>query len=71
MVPTSANVKEVYLGVNGVLSALQGLSSNEASNTLCIDESTIEQEESRKVSLAVKSVGADMIDAPVSGGTSW
>ena len=69
MVPASAHVKDVYLGGNGVLEGLANLGKREAQDTLCIDESTIEQSESRKVAQAIKSTGAEMIDAPVSGGT--
>jgi 3-hydroxyisobutyrate dehydrogenase len=68
MVPASAHVREVYLGRNGVLEGLAKLGKHEASNTLCIDESTIEQSESRKVAAAIRATGAEMIDAPVSGG---
>ncbi|KAK5304296.1 hypothetical protein LTR99_004752 [Exophiala xenobiotica] len=67
MVPTSKHVKEVYLGPKGVLEALKGLSSSDVSETLCIDESTIEQSESRNISQEIKAVGVEMIDAPVSG----
>lgn len=68
MVPTSKHVRDVYLGKSGVLRALEHLPKDDTSRTICIDESTIEQEESRSIANQVKQTGAEMIDAPVSGG---
>lgn len=68
MVPTATNVREVYLGKSGVLRALENLSKDDVRRTICIDESTIQQEESRSIANQVKQTGAEMIDAPVSGG---
>ena len=68
MVPTSRHVKEVYLGHTGVLEGLKNVSALDAAETLCIDESTIEQSESQNITRKIKHVGAEMIDAPVSGG---
>jgi len=70
MVPTSKHVREVYLGQNGVLSALKSLNKNDIADTLCIDESTIEQSESRDIASILREAGAEMVDAPVSGGES-
>ncbi|QKX57821.1 uncharacterized protein TRUGW13939_04941 [Talaromyces rugulosus] len=69
MVPTANNVREVYLGKSGVIRALEKLSKDDVRRTICIDESTIQQEESRSIANQVKQTGAEMIDAPVSGGT--
>ncbi|KIW04923.1 3-hydroxyisobutyrate dehydrogenase [Verruconis gallopava] len=68
MVPTSAHVQEVYTGKNGVLDALKTLDDQEKKRTLCLDQSTIEQSVSKSIALKMREVGADMMDAPVSGG---
>ncbi|KAJ9605614.1 hypothetical protein H2200_010271 [Cladophialophora chaetospira] len=68
MVPTSTHVQEVYTGKNSVLTALKQLDEQARSQTLCLDESTIEQSVSKAVALKIREVGADMMDAPVSGG---
>lgn len=69
MVPTGEHVTDVYLGSNGIMSALQSLTQDERSATLCLEQSTIEQSVSQSVALKMREVGADMLDAPVSGGT--
>ena len=72
MVPTSTHVHDVYLGTNGVLEALQALDDKKAvAETLCLDQSTIEQSVSVKIAEKVRNVGAEMVDAPVSGGESY
>lgn len=68
MVPTGKHVRDVYLGDNGVMATLNTLTQEERSATLCLDQSTIEQSVSKDVALAMRAVGADMVDAPVSGG---
>ena len=68
MVPTGKHVRDVYLGDNGVMTTLNTLTQEERSATLCLDQSTIEQSVSKDVALAMRAVGADMVDAPVSGG---
>lgn len=68
MVPTSKHVENVYLGENSVMTALANLDLAERSNTLCLDQSTIEQSVSKAVALKLRTTGADMMDAPVSGG---
>ena len=68
MVPTGKHVRDVYLGDNGVMATLNTLTQDERSATLCLDQSTIEQSVSKDVALAMRAVGADMVDAPVSGG---
>lgn len=69
MVPTSKHVQEVYTGKNSVLTALQQLTAESRAETLCLDQSTIEQSVSKAVALEIRKVGANMMDAPVSGGT--
>jgi 3-hydroxyisobutyrate dehydrogenase len=63
MLPAGEQVREVYLGAEGVLAAV-------ADGTLLIDCSTIDVETARAVAQAAESEGLDMIDAPVSGGVS-
>ena len=61
MLPAGAQVREVYLGADGVLAAA-------APNTLLIDCSTIDVETARAVAAAAAGRGRAMPDAPVSGG---
>ncbi|KAH7268977.1 NAD binding domain of 6-phosphogluconate dehydrogenase-domain-containing protein [Fusarium redolens] len=69
MVPTGKHVQEVYVGEGkSVLSALKAMSQDQRADTLCIDQSTIEQSVSNAVALQMRQVGADLVDAPVSGG---
>ncbi len=63
MLPAGEQVREVYLGAEGVLAAV-------AEGALLIDCSTIDVETARAVAQAAESEGLDMIDAPVSGGVS-
>lgn len=53
-----------------VLSALESMSQEERAATLCVDQSTIEQKVSKTVALRLREAGADLVDAPVSGGKS-
>ncbi len=63
MLPSSAEVREVYLGAAGVLeSANRG--------TLLIDSSTIDVDSARLVAAAAEARGLAMVDAPVSGGVA-
>jgi len=61
MLPAGQQVREVYLGDNGVLSAA-------GADTLLIDCSTIDVETARAVAAAAQAKGLAMLDAPVSGG---
>jgi 3-hydroxyisobutyrate dehydrogenase len=61
MLPAGKEVREVYLGGNGVLGAA-------APGTLLIDSSTIDVESARAVAMAAEQKGFGMLDAPVSGG---
>lgn len=69
MLPSSPQVNEVYLGSGGIVSALKSLAANDVHSTLCIDSTTLDVDVARKVALHVVGTGAEMVDAPVSGGT--
>ena len=62
MLPASAHVEGLYLGVDGLIEKI-------APGTLVIDSSTIAAATSRKVAEAGAERGVAVIDAPVSGGT--
>ncbi|EXA30933.1 hypothetical protein FOVG_17710 [Fusarium oxysporum f. sp. pisi HDV247] len=69
MVPTGKHVREVYVGEGrSVLNALKSMDQDQRAATLCIDQSTIEQSVSKAVALQLRKAGADLVDAPVSGG---
>ncbi|RSL78434.1 hypothetical protein CEP51_008199 [Fusarium floridanum] len=69
MVPTGKHVQDVYVGQGkSVLNALKDISQDQRAETLCIDQSTIEQSVSKSVALQLRQIGADLVDAPVSGG---
>lgn len=61
MLPAGRHVREVYLGVGGIV-------ENANAGTLLIDCSTIDVETARAVASAAEAKGLLMIDAPVSGG---
>ena len=61
MVPYSPDVEQVLEGANGVFSALQP-------GTIIIDMSSIAPGPARRLADKAKSLGATMLDAPVSGG---
>ncbi len=61
MVPDSPDVEQVLEGTNGVFSALQR-------GTIIIDNSSIAPGVARRLAARAKSLGAQMLDAPVSGG---
>jgi len=63
MLPSGDHVKAVYLGDKGILASARA-------GTLLIDSSTIAAEDARAVASAAATHHLDMIDAPVSGGTS-
>jgi 3-hydroxyisobutyrate dehydrogenase len=63
MLPAGEQVREVYLGEQGVLTAA-------AAGVLLIDSSTIDVDTARHVAQAAEAKGLAMIDAPVSGGVS-
>jgi 3-hydroxyisobutyrate dehydrogenase len=61
MLPAGAQVREVYLGNDGVIATA-------SQSTLLIDSSTIDVETARAVSSVAQGKGLAMLDAPVSGG---
>jgi len=61
MLPGSADVEQVVLGAQGLLSAIRD-------EHLVIDMSTIDPMVSKRLALEIDSAGGQMIDAPVSGG---
>jgi 3-hydroxyisobutyrate dehydrogenase len=63
MLPAGPEVREAYLGRDGVLAAVQR-------GTLLVDSSTIDVKTAREVALAAEGQGLAMIDAPVSGGVA-
>jgi len=63
MLPAGEQVREVYLGDEGVLAAV-------APGTLLIDCSTIDVKTARDVAQAAQGQGLAMVDAPVSGGVA-
>jgi 3-hydroxyisobutyrate dehydrogenase len=63
MLPAGEQVREVYLGPEGVLAAV-------AAGTLLIDSSTIDVATAREIAQAASDRDLNMIDAPVSGGVA-
>jgi 2-hydroxy-3-oxopropionate reductase len=61
MVPDSPDVEQVLEGPNGVFSTMQR-------GTIIIDNSSIAPEVATRLAARAKSLGAQMLDAPVSGG---
>ncbi|KAL2206927.1 3-hydroxyisobutyrate dehydrogenase [Sarocladium strictum] len=68
MIPTSKHVQDVYLGESSIIQGLKELDQSSVSETLCLDSSTIEQSITKSVGMEMRAAGADMMDAPVSGG---
>ena len=63
MLPAGQQVRDVYVGADGVLAAA-------TPNALLIDSSTIDVETARSVAATAASKGLAMLDAPVSGGVA-
>jgi 3-hydroxyisobutyrate dehydrogenase len=63
MLPAGEQVRQVYLGEQGVIETV-------AADTLLIESSTIDVETAREVAQAADEKGLAMIDAPVSGGVA-
>lgn len=61
MLPESKDVERVVFGQDGILEGTQA-------NLLLIDMSSVAPETSKKINSAMRSLGADSLDAPVSGG---
>lgn len=61
MVPDSSTLEKVVFGKKGILEAVR-------SGMVLVDMSSVEPRISRKIAAALAERGADMLDAPVSGG---
>jgi 3-hydroxyisobutyrate dehydrogenase len=68
MLPSSPEVKKVYSEAGGILSGLRALPREDGHPTLCIDSTTLDVEIAKSVAEDVIVSGAEMVDAPVSGG---
>jgi 3-hydroxyisobutyrate dehydrogenase len=66
MLPSSPEVRNVY--EEGVLPTLRRLTEDQARRTLCIDSTTLDIMVAKNVAADVVGTGAQMVDAPVSGG---
>ncbi len=62
MLPAAKQVREVYLGENGILAVLKA-------GSLCIDCSTIDPQSIKDIAALGEDKGIRICDAPVSGGT--
>lgn len=62
MLPGPDQVRDVYLGADGILAHLPG-------TTLMVDASTIDPQTAREVAAQAQRRGHSLLDAPVSGGT--
>ncbi len=68
MLPSSPHVIKVYS--ENIIPALEKLPSSDVAQTLCIDSTTLDVDVARTVASKVMDIGAQMVDAPVSGGKS-
>lgn len=75
MLPSSPQVQAVYLGASGVLEALNSPTpsspvseKHDREPKIFIDSTTLDVHIAREVASQVLAVGAEMVDAPVSGG---
>lgn len=69
MLPSSPEVQLVYS--QGFLPTLRRLPREHAQSTLCIDSTTLDVTVAKEVATNVIGTGAEMVDAPVSGGSSY
>ncbi|GBE82381.1 3-hydroxyisobutyrate dehydrogenase [Sparassis latifolia] len=70
MLPSTPHVRNVYSEAGGIIPALRSLPPDAVRSTMCIDSTTLDVDVAREVSAAVHSIGATMVDAPVSGGVT-
>jgi NAD binding domain of 6-phosphogluconate dehydrogenase len=68
MLPSSPQVKHVY---SQIIPVLQKLDAGLTSETLFIDSTTLDVDVAREIASSVVNTGAQMVDAPVSGGTQF
>ena len=69
MLPSSPHVRKVYSESSGIVSTLRLLDKEEARSTLCIDSTTLDVQVGRATAVETREACAEMVDAPVSGGT--
>jgi 3-hydroxyisobutyrate dehydrogenase len=69
MLPSSPQVQTVYLKSRGIIPTLRTLPEAAARGTLCIDSTTLDVKIAQDVARQVVQTGAQIVDAPVSGGT--
>ncbi|THH10994.1 hypothetical protein EW146_g8199 [Bondarzewia mesenterica] len=70
MLPSSPHVRKVYAESGGIIPALRLLAESEARSTLCIDSTTLDVQVGRATAAETRETGAEMVDAPVSGGVT-
>ena len=68
MLPSSPQVQTVYSQSSGIIPTLRTLPEAVARHTLCIDSTTLDVTVAREVASHVVQTGAQIVDAPVSGG---
>ncbi|KAG8748168.1 hypothetical protein FRC10_008901 [Ceratobasidium sp. 414] len=66
MLPSSPQVKDVYLGERGILHGI--LKRPERIDSLCVDSTTLDVDVAKDVAAQIEAAGTNMVDAPVSGG---
>lgn len=69
MLPSTKEVESVYSSSGGILEAVNNLPTS-SRTTLLIDSTTLDVDSAKKVSASAHQVGANMVDAPVSGGAT-
>lgn len=67
MLPSSPQVKDVYLGASGLLHGIETLGNHD---TLCVDSTTLDIDVAKDVAKKMDAAGVSMVDAPVSGGVN-
>ncbi|KAI0029731.1 NAD binding domain of 6-phosphogluconate dehydrogenase-domain-containing protein [Vararia minispora EC-137] len=70
MLPSSPQVESVYTGEFGMLPELAKMPEGERRDTLFIDGTTLDVDVGRAVAAQARGLGAEMVDAPVSGGVT-
>jgi 3-hydroxyisobutyrate dehydrogenase len=70
MLPSSPHVQTVYSQSSGIIPTLRALPEVVARSTLCIDSTTLDVTVAREVASHVVQTGAQIVDAPVSGGVT-
>jgi 2-hydroxy-3-oxopropionate reductase len=68
MVPDTPDVEKVLFGENGVAAGLEGTAAGRATPKTVVDMSSISPMATKDFALRINALGADYLDAPVSGG---